>query len=260
VKGEPAGKPAGYSEAMIPIDTRDPTLELIRSEIVVRQKQEKPREYIGASSIGDECARKLWYQLRMPQAADTFDAATLMRFDDGHRTEALLIERMRLAGLSVIDRDDTGEQLRFSHCGGLIAGHIDGLVTGLVQAPKKTHIFEAKCVGDRVFSAFCKLRGTVFEKDVLRSWNMKYYVQAQLYMHFSKQFHSSFIDRHYTIVASAGGRDMQSCRTEYDRETALRYIDRAERIAVADREPPRMSDKPDFWLCRMCQFNKECHR
>lgn len=243
---------------MIPIP-KDPTLDMIRSAIVVHALGEKPRDYVGASSIGDQCARKIWYQLNKPEEAIPFDSATLMRFDDGHRTEALIIDRMRLAGLDVVDRCADGEQLRFSHMGGKIGGHIDGLVTGLLQAPNKTHVFEAKCCGDKEFVKFCGIREKHGEKDTLREWNMTYYVQAQLYMHFSKQFHKTFIDRHYLICASAGGRDMQSCRTEYDKETALRYIDRAEKIVCADIEPPRLSDKPDFWICRMCQFNGVCH-
>ena len=52
------------------------------------------------------------------------------------------------------------------------------------------------------------------EKAALKEWDFQFYVQAQLYMHFFD------LTRHYLVCASPGGRDMTSCRTEYNKAFA----------------------------------------
>jgi len=60
-------------------------------------------------------------------------------------------------------------------------------------------------------------------------------------------------------VALAGGREYDSCRTEYEPEKAEWAIDRAAKIIAAKEPPPRINEKPDFWLCRFCNYKGECH-
>ena len=73
-------------------------------------------------------------------------------------------------------------------------------------------------------------------------------------MHYRKR------KRHWMVVASAGGRDWTSCRTDYDAEQAKYYIDRAKRIIEQPEIlPDRISENADFWLCRFCEFKEVCH-
>ena len=46
----------------------DPTLEAVDAAIV-KNNQQEPRTYLGASGLGDSCSRKLWYGWRwiLPQ-------------------------------------------------------------------------------------------------------------------------------------------------------------------------------------------------
>ncbi len=66
--------------------------------------------------------------------------------------------------------------------------------------------------------------------------------------------------RGYLVVASAGGRRWASCRTEFNRDAAEYYVERARQIIFErDRLPDRISENKDFWLCRFCEFREVCH-
>ena len=228
----------------------DPTLDAVRKVSEILGNAERKRDYIGASAIGDPCARKIWYQYT-GQPQKPFDAATLYRFEDGHRTESLIIDRLRgLAGIELWT-EDNGKQYGFSDFDNRFRGHVDGIIRGIYQAPKTTHVLEIKCT--EKLNDFRKAKNEYGEKRALKMWNETYHAQAQLYMMYFD------LTRHYLIVASAGGRDMDSCRTEYDPETAQRYKDRAFEILNAKSAPTRVNDKPDFYLCRWCQFSEVCH-
>jgi CRISPR/Cas system-associated exonuclease Cas4 (RecB family) len=112
---------------------------------------------------------------------------------------------------------------------------------------------EVKASGQKKYDEFVKLRAEWGEKRTLERWNEGYYAQGQIYMRYFN------LDRHYLVVALAGGRDMAACRTEFNPEYAERLVDKADRILQATSEPARVSDKPDFFQCRWCPFAKVCH-
>lgn len=230
----------------------DPTLQAMYLAIEARQDKEQ-RDYLGASLIGNPCARQIWYQYNGYNKAP-FKAETLMNFEDGHRTEELTAERLRMVeGIELQTHNEDGSQFGFSSIGGKFKGHCDGFIRGLKQAPKSWHVWECKSSSQKKWNEFKRLKATYGEKGVLREWNENYYVQAQLYMHYSG------LNRHYLTLAYAGGREYDSCRTEYDEAVAAKYINRAERIIEANSEPPKMSKNKDFYICKWCDFSKECH-
>lgn len=232
-------------------DQKDPTLEAMYREI--EKKPRDIRNYLGASLIGNPCARQIYYEYNKFYK-EPFDAKTLMNFEDGHRTEALTAERLRMVdGIELITGNNSGKQLGFSALEGKLRGHYDGIISGIYQAPKTKHIWECKASADKKFKEFKRIKEKVGEKETLKNWNENYYAQAQLYMHFEQ------LNRHYLTISYAGGRDYDSCRTEYDAATAIKYIDRAERIIHANTEPPRISEQRDFYICRWCGFRKLCH-
>lgn len=243
----------------------DPTLEAMYAE-----NEKVPREtrsYLGASLIGNPCARQIWYQYNGYEQ-EPFNAQTLMNFEDGHRTENLTAARLRLIpGIKLVthileDRYYEGgiqgnfqikKQLGFSAMNGKFRGHYDGIISGLLQAPKTKHIWECKASGDKKFNEFVKCKEKYGEKETLKNWNENYYVQGQLYMHYEG------IERHYLTVAGAGGRKYDSCRTNYRGEVAEKYIDRARKIIEAVSPPPKIREEKDYYICRWCNFKGICH-
>lgn len=231
----------------------DPTLQAMYAKIEEKSDKSK-RDYLGASLIGNPCARQIYYQYNGYEQ-EPFNAETLMNFADGHRTEDLTAERLRMVdGVGLITHKSDGKtQLGFSDLNGKFKGHYDGIITGILQAPKTKHIWECKASGEKKWNEFKKCKEKYGDKSTLKNWNENYWVQANLYMHYEG------LDRHYLTVAYAGGRRYDSCRSEYSPEVARRYIDRADKIIKADEAPPRIREEPDYYLCRWCNFKETCH-
>lgn len=228
----------------------DPTIEAMKRKM--EQKTREKRDYLGASLIGNPCARQIWYEYN-GFYKEPFDADTLMNFEDGHRTEDLTAERLRLVdGVTLITHGADGKQLGFTDLDGKFQGHLDGIITGLYQAPKTPHVWEGKACAEKKFRELELCIEKHGEKDALEHWNENYYAQHQLYMHYNG------LTRGYMTVAKAGGRGYITVRTEYKEEVALKYIDRAEKIINAKNPPPMISQKKDFFICRWCSFKDTC--
>jgi hypothetical protein len=125
---------------------QDLTLLAMHKAVEQREAAKPPRTYLGASSIGDSCDRKLWYGLQgTPREPIKWQG--LYAIEDGHRTEDLVAERLRLVpGIELWTHKLDGSQFSFEDFGGRFKGHIDGVIRGLLQAPKVLHIWENKVV------------------------------------------------------------------------------------------------------------------
>lgn len=239
-----------------PYIANDPLLAALDNALIKQAASEPTRDYLGASSIGDDCSRKLWY--RFQGHKDVFDAPTLRRFQDGHDTEAKIISWLRLIDGLELHTETMGKQYGFSDYSGKFKGHYDGVVRGLPQAPKTWHILEIKCVQEGTLSKVGsfkhaeKLINDLGEKKTLEAWNKKYYAQAVLYMYYEN------LDRHITIVSTPGGRDLLTFRTEANTKYAEALRDKAARIINA-QEPPERIGGPDWWECKWCSFRSMCH-
>lgn len=232
----------------------DPTLDAVDAALERRGASQSPRTYLGMSSIGHPCGRKLWYDYHQPKQP-SFDAATLRRFEDGHRGEDLMAERLRMVdGVTLMTVDpETGRQWAYSDHGDRFGGHADGKIVGLLQAPKTWHIWEHKCVNDKKWAELNDLKRDQGEKHALRAWDAVYYAQAVLYMHYSG------LSRHYLTCSTPGERDTTSVRTDADPVHAAELINKAERILNARAPLARLSNDPAWWQCRFCDRNEECH-
>lgn len=232
----------------------DPTLDALRVEVERRAAQESPRAYLGMSSIGQPCERRLWYTFRWA-AREQFDCDTLWRFEDGFRSEDVMAARLRLVPgvhLRTVD-PHTGQQFGFIDLGGHFRGHADGLITGLLQAPKALHVWEAKATNEKKQAELVKLKSTIGEKDALAKWDAVYYAQAVLYMAYAEA------PRHYLTASSPGARTMVSVRTNTDLDTARRLRAKAERIITSPEPLQRLSDDPAWYECKWCPAHAICH-
>lgn len=237
------------------ITDTDPTLEAIDKAIAYAALlKEKPRRYVGMSSVGEECKRKLWYRFRWA-TPETFDAKSLKRFEDGHTQEDVQANRLRLVhGITLLTHDpDTGDQIGFRDLAGHFCGHCDGNILGILQAPKTWHIWEHKSVEEKALVELEKLKRTYGDKEALKHWKPVYYAQAILYMYYAG------MTRHYLTVSSPGGRRTVSCRTNCDTAEALVLIEKAKRIIEAQNPPEKISKSADYFECRWCSFHSICH-
>lgn len=237
--------------AKIP-NLQDPTL-LALDKALESQQQNVPRPYLGASAIGDPCDRKLWLNFRWSKRS-FIEAAGLRRIEDGHRGERVLADWLRLVpGVNLSTEQEPGVQHSFQDHGGHFRGNCDGLITGLVQSPKKLHVWECKIVNEQKFKKLGALKSSAGEENALAQWDPVYYAQAQIYMHYFKA------ERHYLTCGSPGVRDIISVRTEYSEGDAQKYIAKAKRIIFSPRPPAKISENPAWHECKYCSFHGMCH-
>lgn len=239
---------------MVKVPQRDdPVIIAIRKNMEAEKAIEKSRPYLGASEIGQECSRRIWYNYNNYKAKP-IEWQGCMAIECGHRSEAVVAGLLRgVDGIELYTEDENGNQYGFSDFDGRFKGHYDGVIKGLPQAPTVFHTWEHKDAGDKKFKEFVAAKLKFGEKDALKNWNYIYYIQAQLYMHYEG------LTRHYLTVSLSGVRDLQSCRTEYNKDVAEAHINKAKRIIDAKLPPARISDKPDYYMCRFCPFSEVCH-
>ena len=187
----------------------DETLEDINQEIV-KANPPSARSYLQCNNLGHSCERKSWYRWRNVMD-EHFDAGTLYLFGSGFDDEALMARRLRMLKYIKLDtRDEAGKEYEVEDYAGHVLGHLDGWILGLKAAPKTPHVWEHKSVNPTKFRKLKKLKDENGQKKSLELWDPVYYCQAQLYMGLTQ------MTRHYLTVTTPGGREMTSCRTDFD--------------------------------------------
>lgn len=230
----------------------DPTLLAIKDILEKAEGLKERRGYLGASGIGHPCERQVWYQYN-GYPYEPMGIKGIYAVEDGHRSEELLASRLKLVpGVQLATLDENGNQFGFSKFDGKFKGHIDGLIIGLLQAPKTAHIWEAKSVNEKKFGELQKLIEKFGEKNALKEWDYIFYIQSQIYM---GEFD---LDRHYLTACTPGGRDIISVRTEFDRNIYKATLSKAERIINAKNPPERAFHSKTWKDCRWCKFAEEC--
>ena len=150
--------------------------DIVDSKILKQYNTQEKRSYLGASSIGDECIRKV--QLQYMHEDQKVSAKQVRTFDIGHCLEDLIIQWLKIAGFQLKTRDKNGEQFGFSVAGGKFAGHVDGIILSFPEEfpdkPKGVSLLEIKTMNHKSW-------GDTQKRGVLVS-NPVYYSQVQLYM------------------------------------------------------------------------------
>lgn len=236
----------------LPAYTIDPTIEKMFEVMEANHAQKAKRDYLGASMIGDPCERKIWYSYK-GTPREPMGRMGIMATEDGHHAEKIMADRLRLVpGIELWTEDENGQQFGFKDFEDKFGGHIDGVITGLIQAPSTPHIWEHKCCNEKKFNEFLKAKDQYGEKNALEAWDVIYFAQAQIYM---KRFD---LTRHYLTVALAGSRNVASCRTDYQRDRAQSFEQKALRVIKAVEPPARISERKEFYVCKWCAYREEC--
>lgn len=231
---------------------QDPTL-LALDEALEKAQRLQRRYYLGASAIGESCERKLWLNFRWAKRS-FIEAAGIRRIEDGHRGETVLAGWLRLIpGVDLSTEKEPGAQHNFVDFGGHFRGNCDGLITGLLQSPKRLHVWECKVVNEQKHKKLHALKMSKGEDNALLEWDPIYYAQAQIYMHYFKA------DRHYLTAGSPGLRDLVSVRTPYVQADAEKFIAKAKRIIFSNRPASKISENPAWYECKFCSFHGMCH-
>lgn len=219
----------------------------------------KPRQYLGASSLGHICERnvQLGYirARRLPGAPEPIgggvpEPGTQRIFDMGHTVEDLALKWLKDAGFVVrtVDRE-TGGQYGFMVANDRFGGHCDGIiVSGPAEGVNFPLLFEHKALGRKSWQDVAK-KGVAVAKPV-------YAAQVALYQ--------SYLDLPNPALFMATNRDTAELYlelVEFDGDLAQRTSDRAVRVLTATDAGellPRAFNSGDNFNCKFCDWRNYC--
>ncbi len=220
------------------------TTKAIYQHYIDNQKDWR-RKHLGASGIGRSCHRAIWYSWRWCTKPN-YDGRKLKLFARGHKEEDNFIRDLEAIGIETDTMDKkTGEQYRFSADFGHFAGACDGFGRGFAES-KAWHLLEFKGLANTYFNQLAK-------KGLLE-YSTTYYAQTQIYMHWSK-----VIKRCMFLAVNKNTDELYQERIKYDKEYALKIEDKAKSIIDSQTPPDKISDKPNYYVCNMCEHKKICH-
>lgn len=207
-------------------------VKLIDDALVSRD--EPPRNYIGASSIGHRCERKIWYDLHQKKEI----SPRLQRiFDIGHALEEVMKQWLDEAGLLVKDSGYRYVCKEFPH----LSGHIDCLI----EVDGETYVCDIKTCKHSVFRQVVK-NGVKKEFET-------YYAQLQCYMGMSELSHAVL------FVLDKDNADLFAEVVTFDPVYYEGLIYKAKKIWSTPAIPPKINKSPMFFVCQMCSHKMVCH-
>ncbi|MGZ6673837.1 MAG: hypothetical protein ACXVFM_15965 [Solirubrobacteraceae bacterium] len=211
--------------------------------------KQKRRHYLGASRLGEECMRKLWYEHNVPEKATPFPGRALRRFELGHRHEDMTAAWLVKAGFNLATIDHiTGEQFSFMDSDAPIGGHTDGIIIGGPVALPYPLLWEHKVMKS---TSWAKL-----VKDGVEKSHPVYYAQCVIYMEklelgacLFTALNTDTSGLHFELVKAHGGR-----------ARALLNRGRAIVTATSEHDMPRCATVETDFRCRFCSFQEHCWR
>lgn len=203
------------------------------------------RTHMGASLIGGECARAIWYGFHWTTKPE-FDGRILRLFNRGHLEEARIIAALLTIGVQVFQQDEKGNQFRISDVGGHFGGAGDGVGIGIPDLPLNLAcLLEFKTHNDASFKKLVKLG--------VRESKFVHYVQMQTYM------------RKMGLTVALYGAVNKNDDEYYmeivtlDVAVADQFIDRGRQIILQKAPPDKISATPGWITCRWCDHRPVCH-
>lgn len=210
-----------------------------------RQDEDKFRSHLGASGLGHECFRKIYYDYRW-FTDKKWPARMLRLFNRGHLEEGRMIAALLMIGVNVMQQDADGKQFRISFAGGHAGGSGDGVASNIPDlATDQWALLEFKTYND---DQFAKLKG-----DGVKEAKPEHFVQMNTYMR-----------KMGLPIALYGACNKNDDELYFEIVTLNPYyadekISMGEQIVYAQTPPMKLSQTPGFWKCRFCDHRDVCH-
>lgn len=221
--------------------------QLTTQKFSIHETDEHARRHLGASKIGDDCERALWYSFRWSSTKKA-EPRFIRLWHRGHAEEPRFVAMLESIGATVVSHDPkSGKQFRMTTAGGHGGGACDGFVKGIpdFNTLDTWGLAEYKTANDKSFKEMVK--------SGLRTSKFTYFVQMQVYMKNWKLQQGFFMmvnkdtDELYTEVVS------------YDAAIADKYTQKMSDIVFADQPGDRISELATYYKCRWCEHKNLCH-
>ena len=204
------------------------------------------RSHMGASGIGKECGRAIWYSFRWTTKPH-FQGRMVRLFNRGHLEEARFIALLLTIGVQVFQQDADGNQFRISACGGHYGGSGDGVGIGIPDLPQDAPcLLEFKTHSEK---SFLKVKA-----EGVRAAKFEHYVQMNQYMRKMNL---------YFALYGAVNKNTDEIYWEIvplDIINADQFLDRAQVLVFSREAPTKISNSPGWFACKFCDHKAVCHQ
>ena len=202
------------------------------------------RKHLGASLIGDECARKTWYSWHWAKEIK-FDARILRLFNRGHLEEPRMMALLIMIGCEIWQFDTNGKQYRISGHGGHYGGGLDGVALGIPEFPELPGLTEFKTHSEKSFNEVRAL-------GVLQAKNT-HYQQMQQYMGFHKLTFALY------MAVNKNTDEIYAEIVMFDKIYYDKYLALAGQIVGSKVPLDKISKNSKYYVCNYCDYKQICH-
>lgn len=235
------------------------------AEDAYREDSDPFRTHLGASLIGRDCLRELWYAFRWTTHPDTVpqnhdgtcsgancelcaQARGRMQrlYNRGHLEEARFIAMLKMIGCQVWQHDQNQKQFRVSYHSGHFGGSVDSVVLGCPDDLERPLLGEFKTHNDKSFSKLVK--------EGVRSSKLTHFVQMQIYMG------GLNLTRALYLAVNKDTDDLYGELIWFEEDQYLRYLDRAKNVIQLVEPPKKVNESPGWFTCRFCDQRLHCHQ
>lgn len=204
------------------------------------------RSHLGASLIGKECLRELWYIFRWAKKSN-FDGRLLRLFNRGHLEEARFLAMLISIGAQVYFEDESGNQYKISEWGGHFGGSCDGVVVDIPDLPPgEAALLEFKTMALNPFKKLVKVGCRIAKPE--------HFAQMQVYMHKLGLKYALY------MVVNKNDDSLYAEIIHYDQYHAQLQFDKAQTVITSDKPPERGGATPGSQVCKYCDYQMLCHK
>lgn len=199
---------------------------------------EVPRDYLGASMIGNPCLRSVWYSYnKIP--TEPFTAKQKRTFAIGSLLESFILSSIEFSGCKVLRFCEALQDKEIPE----LKGHVDAYLADSSFNP--IAVLEIKTARDSSFK--------IFVNKGIKQWSPVYYAQLQAYMGMAG------INEAYIVVLNKDTSEIFDEQVLFDEIEYEVIKNKAKIILRADEAPEKINNSPLFYLCRMCRYKNICH-
>lgn len=212
----------------------DQVIRLI-DETLEKQQPDQRRAHLGASVIGDTCARKIFFGYRWA-TEEKLEGRIIRLFRRGQAEEDIVFADLEAAGMKVINRQTNVKPI----------GHVGGSIDGMVFFGEDPMMVEIKTHNLKSFTAL--------KKDSVKKAKPMHYAQMLTYMYMTGQTGCVY------IAVCKDNDELYFEHVGCDSAQAEFLVERANDIAMSEVLPPRISDTPMWFECKFCPHSDVCHK
>jgi hypothetical protein len=204
------------------------------------------RWHLGASLLGRECDRELWYKFRWVATPEVTPRKARI-FNRGHREEDQILALLE-AGGAKLWRDDKGKQITVP-----LPPHLGGSVDAIIELPEQFWAVYGHYAVVELKSANKTSYAQVVKHGMPKA-QPAHYVQGNLY---------SVALGFKSFIYGIKNKDNEELDWQpqlVDTEAAATHVRRGQRIVMLQsaEEAPRVATKPGTFKCKFCDHQPEC--